>query len=93
MNAWRVDDLMILAGEIRLTGPTFTVRRVLQRLERDEITPLQAAELVARSRQPDHSVRKPLDVRHVAGPAADNSCCSRTFHPYGLGIDDLFLKP
>lgn len=46
MERWRVEDLMELEREVQRCGPVFTVRRVLQRLERGEVTPLEAALII-----------------------------------------------
>ena len=50
MKPWTVPDLLELGEAIAATGlHSFVVRRTLQRMERGEIMPLEAAEIVRQS--------------------------------------------
>ena len=49
MDRWQVDELLILADALATADlNTFVVRWALQRLERGEITPLEAARNIRR---------------------------------------------
>ena len=51
MERWTVPDLFMLADAIAAAGlNTFAVRRALQRMERGEITPLEAVRLITSKR-------------------------------------------
>jgi len=63
MERWTVPDLLILADAIAAAGlHTFLVRRALQRMERGELTPLEAVKLIA-SKQ----LLTGCDNRHLIG--------------------------
>ena len=47
MERWKVPDLLILADALASADlNTFAVRRVLQRMERGEIKPIDAARMI-----------------------------------------------
>ena len=51
MERWSVPDLLILADALAAAGlHTFAVGRALQRMERGEIIPVQAVQLIASKR-------------------------------------------
>ena len=89
MERWTVPDLLILADAIAAVGlNTFAVRRALQRMERGEITALEAVQLIAAKRliagsANCHLIRQWQTASELTGRHPIGSCRASDRNPTG----------